>query len=520
MIFDVMQYGAVGDGVTDDTAAIQNAINGAIAAGGGIVYFPPGMTYRVSMLNIQHGLTIDGYGATIKRLPNQTKWTRTFTTYHGTYQGYKGPVDSAPLIIRGLTLDGNRANQGSYTSYELEQAHLVFLSGHPAEKGKLRVIIEDCLFKECVADAVSVWKNTSVKISNCTAENCFRGSVVVTGGYSDVQVTNLKAYGDVHPTGIDIEIDSAGYGSSMRTEITMDNIYLAGDFDVAIKEGSMFLGSKMICKSPPFNLYAVDSMVKISDSVFHVGVKTGTANRLFAPYDVTFENCTFYADDASSDPSGTWVAGDHEIACINVYPYGKTNQTLKLLNCDFKAAASVEATDTLYAVYLEADLLQSNNRIILDGCSVSNAFDYGVYVKQGGNIAVKNSRLEANTSFNLGLSGSGYDFNVVLDGVEAVNPATLLQIVSSSPTSKLTASNVMIDESINLLKTTYGLKNNVYAGGRTILGNSTPIGRSVPGLLNDVFRLKTPVPGQPFEWICTDSHQLAAAWKVKTTIGV
>jgi hypothetical protein len=77
----------------------------------------------------------------------------------------------------------------------------------------------------------------------------------------------------------------------------------------------------------------------------------------------------------------------------------------------------------------------------------------------------------------------------------------------------------MIDESVNLLKTTYGLKNNVYAGGRTILGNSTPNGRSVPGLLNDVFRLKTPVPGQPFEWICTDTHHVAATWKVKTTIG-
>ncbi|WP_158301721.1 hypothetical protein [Paenibacillus mesophilus] len=44
-----------------------------------------------------------------------------------------------------------------------------------------------------------------------------------------------------------------------------------------------------------------------------------------------------------------------------------------MINCDFKAAASVEPTDTLYAVYLEADLLQSNNRIILDGCSVSSA---------------------------------------------------------------------------------------------------------------------------------------------------
>jgi hypothetical protein len=37
---------AVGDGVTNDTAAIQNAINTATSAGGGVVYFPAG-TYEV-----------------------------------------------------------------------------------------------------------------------------------------------------------------------------------------------------------------------------------------------------------------------------------------------------------------------------------------------------------------------------------------------------------------------------------------------------------------------------------------
>lgn len=35
-------YGAVGDGTTDDTGSIQSAINGAAAAGGGVVFLPPG----------------------------------------------------------------------------------------------------------------------------------------------------------------------------------------------------------------------------------------------------------------------------------------------------------------------------------------------------------------------------------------------------------------------------------------------------------------------------------------------
>lgn len=44
--FNVQFYGAVGDGVTNDTVAVQAAITAAIANLGGVVYFPPG-TYRL-----------------------------------------------------------------------------------------------------------------------------------------------------------------------------------------------------------------------------------------------------------------------------------------------------------------------------------------------------------------------------------------------------------------------------------------------------------------------------------------
>jgi Endopolygalacturonase len=43
----VKDFGAVGDGVTDDTAAIQAAIDAVYGMGGGRLLFPSG-TYKVS----------------------------------------------------------------------------------------------------------------------------------------------------------------------------------------------------------------------------------------------------------------------------------------------------------------------------------------------------------------------------------------------------------------------------------------------------------------------------------------
>jgi hypothetical protein len=62
-------YGAVGNGTANDYPAIQAAYNAAIAAGGGIVYLPPGTYYlNTSATGIQMTVAV-GTGAPPPQVP-------------------------------------------------------------------------------------------------------------------------------------------------------------------------------------------------------------------------------------------------------------------------------------------------------------------------------------------------------------------------------------------------------------------------------------------------------------------
>lgn len=60
LVYNVKAFLAVGDGTTDDTTAIQQAIDAASAAGGGVVSFPKG-TYKItSQLTVYSNVTLQG----------------------------------------------------------------------------------------------------------------------------------------------------------------------------------------------------------------------------------------------------------------------------------------------------------------------------------------------------------------------------------------------------------------------------------------------------------------------------
>lgn len=60
-VSNVKSFGAVGDGVTDDTVAVQSGIDAINAQGGGTLFFPPG-TYMLTQIVWKKGVYLQGAG--------------------------------------------------------------------------------------------------------------------------------------------------------------------------------------------------------------------------------------------------------------------------------------------------------------------------------------------------------------------------------------------------------------------------------------------------------------------------
>jgi len=202
---DVTDYGISANSSRDQTDAIQKLFDNKRK--NGKFFFPKGK-YHISTLHIYEGIQISGEEHTwFIRLKNQGKWSRMFNTIN--YE-YSGTEDSEVVKFSKINIDGNFENQGEYTRHQLEHQAMIFLVADRKLPGRLKVEIDSCNFINGVGDAIAVHYNVDARITNSQMTDVFRGGITVGGGHSKVYANNINIGGEIHKTGIDVEVDGRG----------------------------------------------------------------------------------------------------------------------------------------------------------------------------------------------------------------------------------------------------------------------------------------------------------------------
>ncbi|MBR5452845.1 MAG: right-handed parallel beta-helix repeat-containing protein [Clostridia bacterium] len=160
--FNVLDFGAEGDGVTDDTEACRRAL--AVVDNGGTVYFPKG-TYLIS-----DQLFISADNVTVRGDGNATKLLYTRVQDDS-------PMENQSLIglkpgIRGVTVkDLHMEYQGEFygeegQSYSGRICGIYFLEAH-------RVLVENVEIDRFNHTAVYVSGNSSAYATDVTVRDCY-----------------------------------------------------------------------------------------------------------------------------------------------------------------------------------------------------------------------------------------------------------------------------------------------------------------------------------------------------------
>jgi polygalacturonase len=261
----VKDFGALGDGVTDDTAAIQATINEALSESGRKVFFPAG-TYRVtSSINLNSDDThLIGEGA------YATNIYRDFTT---------GPTisigKSSGTVIRasGVSSMSFGLNTGS-TQAASDVAHIRTTAGE-------NITIADIVIYDAVEGIELIGGN-----------NIFIDRVVISGTYT---TASSCRYGLTAKK----NANSSSGTAQLPTHVWMNKCWFSGpDVTGALKGGMAY----------PLWIRAgetwhVEQCYFGQANLFNILIEQGSDNA--AIIDITFNSC--YVDGADRDQAGDGI---------------------------------------------------------------------------------------------------------------------------------------------------------------------------------------------------------------------
>ena len=360
-------YGATGDGVSDDTAAIQRAIDAVSAAGGGIVDIPAGnyminTLYQTGNSYEKAGLVLKSNiivriasGATLYAIPNGEKSYQMFSITH---------VDNVHII--GGRLIGDRDNHiGNLgqTGYGVRITDAT------------NVVIEDLYAGKFWGDGVFLGENSkNITIYKVICDHNRRQGMSIVGGQNvKILESEFKRSDGTPPkSGIDIEPEG--------------DYPIAKDIEIrgCLFEGNTtgFVVSNQYANSVAANITFADNTVR--DNIYGVnlvGLKGGlvTGNKVYNDQTITEIDIHWgirLRNNGRYSTSNVKVSGNTVYGGNIVDSTGESSNTVQ--NNTFKSAVYIlgiaHAGKTLSAKVYDGDYgeLHVHNSILVPASSISS----------------------------------------------------------------------------------------------------------------------------------------------------
>lgn len=228
LVVNVRDHGAEGDGTTDDTAAIQDAIDTAIL--GSTILFPPGEYVVSASLSVTKSVHLHGYGATLdaRTLPAGTTFGQAVaikvTGTVGTPVAVGTAVPKWSRTIAGVSSTGE-LSKGSLVVLSNEEQPIPGMTRPDRDKGELAVV-------------QSVDSATQVTI---TTGSLFDYS---TNGLTIAPVTPAR---DVTIRGFTLRLGGVGsvhngIAATNAQDLTIEDVHIDGGEDTAISFHTVWNG--------------------------------------------------------------------------------------------------------------------------------------------------------------------------------------------------------------------------------------------------------------------------------------
>ena len=315
-------------------------------------------------------------------------WGRIFEAFTFPASGAQSPV-----AWKNLVFDGNLPNNGPFRNYEMAQAHAIFMAGNVANVNQLAVKVEGVDFVNIGGDGISVSHDVLANIYNCTMTDVMRGGVTFTGGRSESRLKLVTtAAGTLGlPTGLDAEVDGAGYGGTYAHNIYLYDVTCRdGDIDLCMRvDGtgdSTIVADRLVSSMPPSGeiygfSYSNLGTGTFTNSTFYTPyyyqATGGGANNISMTGTLSFTDCNFIAVNRGVDTDG-FISAVPKILSVTA------DKLLSFTRCNFRADSGISSSVPKWGVVHHQDIaVTENRRIAFTDCVFESSLNGG-YRKASG----------------------------------------------------------------------------------------------------------------------------------------